>query len=88
MVLANGHWSLINTASHKVSIEGPFCSKKIAGVLIARCERVSHVTYFQKDTIPMRDPVSVRLALEFPISNVCSMNGPGNFLNYNVRLTV
>ena len=40
--------SLWDPAIDKVYIDGPCGSKKIAGVLLARFESVSHVTHFNK----------------------------------------
>ena len=45
----------------KVYIDGSCNSKTVYGVLLTCLKRVSHVTHFYKDTIPMRDPLLVRL---------------------------
>ena len=50
--------------------------KKLAGVLLARFERVGHVTHLKKGAVC----IQFGWALEFPDSNVCSKIGPGNFL--------
>ena len=54
------------TCMDKIYIDGPYGSKTLAGVLLARFERVSHVTHSYKDRIPIRNPVLARLGLEFP----------------------
>ena len=72
----------------KVYIDGPCDSKTLAGVLLARFERVSHVTLLQIGPIG-RVCMQYGWALEFPNSNICSTIGPGNFLiTKNVRLTI
>ena len=60
-------------------IDGSFVSRTVVGVLLACFERLSHVTHFYKDTIPMRDSLSVRLGPRITLSNILSTNGPGNF---------
>ena len=45
----NKRMQYVNTID-KVYIDGPCGSKTLAGVLLARFERVSHVTYFKKWT--------------------------------------
>ena len=43
----------------KLYIDGQCGSKKFAGVIVVRFEKVSQVTPLYKDAIPMRDPLSV-----------------------------
>ena len=45
----------------RVHIDGSCGLKPVVGILLARLKRAGHVTHFYKDTIPMRDPRSVRL---------------------------
>ena len=54
----------------KVYIDGPCGSKTISGVLLARFERVSHVTHFHKED--QYEPCVW--------SYICSTIGPGNLL--------
>ena len=61
----------------KVYIDGPYGSKTLNGVLLARFERVSHVTHFYNDTIPIYDPsksLQHEWAQEFPDYKTCLAN--------------
>ena len=73
----------------KLYINGKCGSITLSGVLLAHFEGVSHVSHSSKDTIPMRDPKSVRLGTRLSLFQCLQYEWARNFvITKNIRLTI
>ena len=70
------NWKLlVQETIDKVCIDRPYGPKTFVGILLARFEKVSHVTQIYRTNRSIACS-----ALECPNSNICSAIVPGSFL--------